>query len=141
MEATITSPDALLTADPDSMAFFVLRNEQLVICKSHTEVPYHKDRSTYLSSGRYSAELKKVIFWPEPINPQRAINLLTESGHITSDFTYMVSGVATKVNLTTKTKGPVDRLTGVKKAGVDHLINRGMRIQKSVEESPIEDHS
>ena len=90
---TVNSPDAL-KADPDSMAFYVLRDETLAICKTRQELPYWKNRSTYLSEGRFSKKHRKVVFWPDPVNPARAMQLLKEHQHIEEDYTYAVAGSA-----------------------------------------------
>ena len=124
---TVNSPDSLKT-DPDSMAFYVLRNEELVICKKLKDMPYWENRSTYLSAGRYSPQYKKVVFWPEPVNPSRAMALLKENRHIEEDYSYAVSGSGTKAPKS-KVKDPVDKLTGVRKREVEVLIERGMRRQ------------
>ena len=123
----VNSPDAL-KADPESMAFYILRDEQVVICKTRKDVPYWKNRSTYLSEGRYSPKYKKVVFWPNPVNPSRAIHLLTEQQHIEEDYTFAVVGSAVKAPKY-RPKDPVEKLSGVRKREVEVLMERGLRRQ------------
>jgi len=126
---TVNSPDAL-KKDPDSMEFFILRDEKVAIAKKRTDVPYHKNRSTYLSSGRYSPKYKKVVFWPDPVNPLRAMKLLEENMHIGSDYTYAIAGSGTQVAKPTKEDGPLDKFDGVRKRQIEVLLSHGgMRIQ------------
>jgi hypothetical protein len=126
---TVNSPDAL-KSDPESMAFYVLRDETLAICKTRQELPYWKNRSTYLSSGRYSSKYKKVVFWPDPVNPAKAMHLLKEHQHIESDYTYAVAGSAVR-KPKSKPKSGVEKLDGVRKRSVEVLLANGMRQQKS----------
>ena len=129
--STITSPDSLME-DSDSMEFFILKDESVAICKHRRELPYIKNRATYLSSGRYSPKFKKVLFWPESIGLNRAVTLLAEKGYITSDYTYNISGTTTSISSKgkkKKTNMPVK--DGVRKAELDILIKNGMRIQSS----------
>jgi len=130
MTETINSPEALKT-DLDSMAFYVLRDEQLVICKDHKEVAYWQNRSTYLSMGRFSPKFKTVIFWPDPVNPTRAMHLLKEHKHIGEDFNYTVAGLSTTTPKSKLKKDPTDRLDGVRKREVEILLDRGMVRQQN----------
>jgi hypothetical protein len=124
---TVNSPDTLMS-DPDSMAFYVLRDEKVVICKTRKDVPYWQNKTTYLCVGRYSPKFKKVVFWPDPVGPTRAMRLLEESNHIGDDYSYAVSGSATK-SPKSKVKSPIDKLSGVRKRSVEVLIERGMKRQ------------
>lgn len=126
----VNSPDVLKT-DPNSMEFYILKDEQVVICKNRQDLPYHKNRQTYLSSGRFSPEFKKVVFWPSPVNPMRAMKLLEEGMHIGSDFTYAISGSDRQVTKSKKTHKPVDKLDGVRKRRVEVLIQQGMKLQEN----------
>ena len=137
----VSSPDAL-KSDPDSQAFFVLRDEQLVLYKSEAEAPYWKNRSSYLSAGRFSPKHKKVVFWPEPVNPGRAMHLLKEHCHIEDDYTYAVpaseGGWSKKTSVfghKPKDTTGLEKLDGVRKRAVEVLMERGMRQQER------EDHS
>ena len=130
---TVNSPDAL-KSDPDSMEFYILRDEKVVICRNRQDVPYWQNRSTYLSSGRYSPEYKKVVFWPDPINPSLALRLLKEEMHINEDYSYAVSGLGTRAPKPTKKNNPVDKLDGVRKRAVEVLLERGLRIQNELTE-------
>lgn len=128
MNDIVASPDVLLN-DPDSMEFYVLRNEQVVVCKRRQDLPYYKNRQTYLSSGRFSPKHKRVIFWPEPINPQRAMQLLKEQLHIDESYTYSVGGSVTKINKSNKDSGPLNKLNDRRKMRAESLIRDGMKIQ------------
>lgn len=121
------SPDALIK-DENSKVFFILRDEQVAICKNFKDLPYWQNRSTYLSAGRFSPEYKKVVFYPDPINPGRAIHLLKENCHIEGDYTYAIAGSTTRAPKT-KTESPVDKLDGVRKRQVEVLMQKGMRQQ------------
>ena len=127
MTDTVNNPDTLLS-DSKSMAFYVLRDEQLVICNSRKDLPYWKNRSTYLSEGRYSPEHRKVIFWPDPVNPARAMKLLEDGNHIEADYSYTVAIATTRASKS-KTKSAVDKLRGVRKRSVEVLLERGMKQQ------------
>lgn len=136
MDETIASPDVLLN-DPESMEFYVLRDEQVVICKRRQDLPYYKNRQTYLSSGRFSPKHKKVVFWPDPVNPQRAIQLLKEGLHIDDTFTYSISGASTRIGKATKPVGPLDRLSSSRKMTAQSLLNQGkMKIQGADNSQP-----
>lgn len=139
MTDTVNSPDAL-KSDPDSRAFYVLRNEQLVICKSYKEVPYWENRSSYLSMGRYSPKFKKVVFWPDPVNPGRAMQLLKENLHIEGDYTYAVAGSATKAPKI-KRGDPLKKMDGVRRRAVEVLMERGMKRQERADHSEETDTS
>lgn len=128
----ITTPDSMID-DPDSREFFILRNESVVICKHRDEVPFAKQRSTYLSSGRYSPKYKKVIFWPNSFNLPRAFTLLVDGNYITPDYVKCVSGNATSVKKTKK-KSKTATKDGVRKAELDNLIKNGMRLQNDSSE-------
>jgi len=125
---TISSPDTLLD-DHNSMEFYVLRDESIAISKKRTDLPYYQNRATYLSSGRYSPKYRKVIFWPDPINPKRAFDLLIENKHIESNFNWMVSGATTRIAKKGKSNPHLDRLDGVRRAGVENLMKKGYKIQ------------
>lgn len=132
---TVNSPDTLKT-DPNSMEFYVLKDEQVVVCKSRQDLPYHKNRNSYLSSGRFSPEFKKVVFWPNPVNPMKAMKLLEENSHIGADYTHAISGSDSQVTKSRKRiKGPVDKLDGVRKRQVEVLMDRGMRMQNDPDNS------
>ena len=124
---SVNSPDAL-KADSESMAFYILRDEKVAICRDRRDVPYWQNRATYLSEGRYSPKYKKVVFWPNPVNPARAVQLLKEQQHIGEDYTYAVADVAIKAPKL-KTKNAIDKLSGVRKREVEVLIEKGMRQQ------------
>lgn len=127
---TISSPDALVK-DQDSKAFYVLKDESIALCKHRSELPYHKNRQTYLSSGRYSPKYRTVIFWPESINVHRAFNLLVEQNLIESDYRYLVAGAITQVKGESKEKAHpgIGRHDRVRQAEISDLMKRGMRLQ------------
>ena len=125
---TATSPDALIS-DPLSMEFYVLRDEKVALCKRRKDLPYHQNRSTYLASGRFSPEHKTVIFWPDPINPARAMKLLKDNMHIDDDYTYTISGATTRVAKSTKETGPLDKYDGVRKRQIEVLMDQGLKRQ------------
>ncbi len=122
------TPDALIS-DPDSKVFYILKDETIAICKHRDELPYHKNRASYLSCGRFSAREKKVIFWPDPINPLKGFQLLVEHLFIKEDFSYSVASGTIIVKSTTKSRNPLDKLDGVRKRSVEVMIDKGMRIQ------------
>ena len=137
----ISSPDTL-KKDSKSMAFFVLKDEKLVVYQQESEAPYWKNRHSYLSAGRFSPEYKKVVFWPGPVNPGRAMKLLKEAGHIDSTYTYAVpassDGFSKKTSIfghKPKDRTGFEKLDGVRKRAVEVLMDRGMRQQTR------EDHS
>lgn len=130
---SVNSPDALMS-DPESRVFYVLRDEQLMICRTLKELPYWQNRATYLSAGRFSSEFKKVVFYPDPVNPSRAMHLLKEHGHIEEDYGYAIAGSTTRAPKSKK-KGPVEKLDGIRKRQVEVLMDRGMRRQTSEVES------
>jgi hypothetical protein len=121
-------------SDPDSKVFYVLRDEQLMLCRTLKELPYWQNRATYLSAGRFSKEYRKVVFYPDPVNPARAMQLLKEHGHIGEDFNYAIAGSTTRAPKTKK-KGPVEKLGGVRKRQVEVLMDRGMKRQTREVES------
>ena len=130
MNEIIATPDAMLD-DPDSMVFYVLRNEELALCKREMDLPYHKKRETYLSCGRYSPKHQKVVFWPGAVNPSRAVQLLTENLYITSSYTWHVSGATTRVKVTKLDGDPrFSRHDAIKRNALKNLVERrGMKIQ------------
>lgn len=135
MTDIVNSPDALIS-DPDSKVFYVLRNEELMICKTLKELPYWQNRSTYLSAGRFSPEYKKVVFYPDPVNPSRAMHLLKEHGHIEEDYSYAVAGSTLKTSNKTgvfgrkpKSKEGLENLDELRKREVEVLMQNGMRRQ------------
>ena len=129
MVDTVNSPDALMS-DPESKCFYVLKDEQLMICKTLKELPYWQNRATYLSAGRFSAEFRKVVFYPDPVNPSKALHLLREHGHIEENYGYAIAGSTTRAPKNKK-KSPVDKLKGVRKRQVEVLIDMGMKRQVS----------
>lgn len=133
---TINSPDSLLD-DTDSKAFYVLRDETIALCKTHNELPYHKNRSTYLSAGRFSPKYKKVVFWPESINTNRAFTLLVENNHIDSSYEQLMSGQTTSLKGKVKQKDALksNRHTSVRKAEIENLEKAGMKNQKSLNDN------
>ena len=133
MVDSVNSPDALMS-DPDSKAFYVLRDERLLVCKTLKELPYWQNRSTYLSAGRFSSEFKKVVFYPDPINPSLAMRLLREQGHIESDFNHAIASSTTRAPKSKK-KSPVEKLSGVRKRQVEVLMDRGMVRQSNEDNS------
>ena len=143
----ITSPDSLLN-DPDSKEFFVLRDERLVVVRHRNELPsvpgrggYLENRSTYLSAGRFSPMSKQVAFWPSPVNPGRALELLREGLFIKEDFTTVITGAEANPSVVKKAgsknrKSALDKLTGVRKRQVEVLMDHGkMSIQTDEPES------
>ena len=122
----VNSPD-VLKKDPESLEFYVLRDEKVAVCKDRKDLPYWKNRSTYLSAGRLSPKFKKVVFWPGPVNPSRAMELLKESMHIDDGFTYAIADSA--VRTPKIKKDPFDKLDGVRKRSVETMIERGMKVQ------------
>lgn len=124
----VNSPDAL-KKDPDSMAFYILRDEKVVICKNLRDVQYWQNRSTYLSSGRFSPKFKKVVFFDGSINPGRAMTLLVEGMHIDEHYSYAVANSAVKAPKASL-KDPLEKLDGVRKRAVEVMIERGMKVQK-----------
>jgi hypothetical protein len=132
----VTSPDNLLN-DPDSKEFFVLRDENLVVVRHRNELPpYLEQRGTYLSAGRFSPASKQVVFWPDPINPAKAMELLKEGLHIDESFQYTLTGTDSTARVVRKgeskdKEGPLGHLTGVRKRSVEVLMEHGkMKIQK-----------
>lgn len=130
---SVNSPDALIK-DEDSKIFYILKDEQIAICKNFKDLPYWQNRSTYLSAGRFSPVYKKVVFYPNPINPGRAIHLLKENCHIDEDYTYAVAGSTTRAPKS-KTESSINKLDGVRKRQVEVLMQRGMRQQVSEDNS------
>lgn len=126
---SVNSPD-LLKKDPQSLEFYILRDEKVVVCKDRKDVPYWQNRSTYLSAGRLSPKFKKVVFWPGPVNPKKAMELLQASNYIDKDFNYAIADVAVKSPKPKKGKDLLGRLNGVRKAAVEHMIERGMKVQE-----------
>lgn len=135
IKTTITSPDSLLD-DDKSFAFYVLRDETLALCKLESELPYQANRSTYLSNGRFSPKFKTIIFWPNPVNPQRALDLLIESGHVDSTYTWQVSGASTTIKKhAPKTNSKITKLENIRQSEVKNLMDAGMKIQECPKET------
>lgn len=136
-----TTPDSLITEDVDSYAFYLLRDESLAFCKTESELPYHKNRSQYLCSGRVSPKFNKIVFWADPVNPNRAVQLLIEQGRIDPSCKWEVAGSQT-VRVKHRKHAPVP-VSGVLKAGVRknevaNLINSGMKVQSKGDNPPSE---
>lgn len=135
MSDQITSPDSLLN-DPDSKEFFMLRDEKLIVVRHRSELPpYLEKRSTYLSAGRFSPLTKQVAFWPDPINPNRAMELLKEGLHIDESYSYLLTGTENNARVVHKgeskdKEGPLGHLDGVRKREVEVLMDKGLMIQK-----------
>lgn len=123
----VNSPDALLS-DPDSKVFYLLRNEELAICSTLKELPHWQNRTSYLSCGRFSPKFKKVVFYPDPVNPGRAMKLLVDNCHIGADYTYAVAGGGTRTPKS-KVKEPPKVVNRVRERQVENLIRGGMRRQ------------
>tara|TARA_R100001244_G_scaffold25113_2_gene25364 strand:+ start:27314 stop:27739 length:426 start_codon:yes stop_codon:yes gene_type:complete len=131
MSDSIATPDAMLD-DHDSMAFYVLRNEKLALCKLESTLPYHSKRETYLACGRFSPKHKRVVFWPGAVNPSRAVQLLIENRHIEQDWTWNVSGATTRVghkSPNTEINPKFARYDSVRKGELKNLVEKGMSIQ------------
>ena len=132
---TITTPDALLD-DEESWAFYVLRDETLALCKVESELGYHNNRATYLSNGRFSPKYKTIVFWPNPVNPQRALDLLIESGYVDPTYTWQVSGGATTVKTNRNdVKSKLKKLENIRQSEVNNLMGKGMTLQCPEEET------
>lgn len=131
----VNSPD-VLKKDPDSLEFYILRDEKVAVCKNRRDLPYWQNRATYLSAGRLSPKYKKVVFWAGPVNPGRAMELLEEAMHIGKGFTYAVADSAVR---TPKLKRgtSLDKLDGVRKRAVEVMIDRGMKVQERGSEGSI----
>jgi len=127
---TTNSPETLLS-DSGSMAFFVLRDETIALSKRRDDLPYYRNRSTYLSAGRFSPEHKTVIFYSEPVNPGRAMDLLREGMHIDETFSFQIHGGAVKTKAVGTKGDPTSHLNGVRKRGAEVLIEKGLKVQKS----------
>ncbi len=135
IKTTIASPDSLLD-DEDSMAFYVLRDESLALCKVESELSYHTNRATYLSNGRFSPKYKTIVFWPDPVNPQRALDLLIESGYVDPTYTWQVSGATTTVKTKkTNSNTKLGKLENIRQSEVKNLMDRGMKIQGCPDET------
>jgi len=126
---TITSPDSLLD-DESSMEFFMLRDESIAICRHREELPYPKNRTSYLASGRFSPKYKKVIFWGDSVNSRRAFNVLIENRHIEVDFTFHVAGATTKITKN-KSISLLSRYDNVKRASIQRLLDKGHKLQSA----------
>lgn len=136
MTNTTTNTPETLLSDSNSMAFFVLRDESIVLAKRRDDVPYYRNRQTYLSAGRFSPERQMVIFYPDPVNPRRAMELLIEGMHIDSNFSFQIQGgaVHTKVAQTPK-NGPLEHLDGVRKREAEVLLEKGLKVQNGSQDS------
>jgi hypothetical protein len=137
MSDQIKSPDSLLS-DPESKEFFVLRDEKLIVVRHRNELPpYLEKRSTYLSAGRFSPSSKQVAFWPDPINPSRAMELLKANSCVDDSYSYMLTGTENAARVVNKTEsknkeGLLGHLDGVRKREVEVLMEHGkMTIQKN----------
>jgi hypothetical protein len=126
----VNSPD-VLKKDPDSLEFYILRDEKVAVCKDRRDLPYWQNRSTYLSAGRLSPKFKKVVFWSGPINPGRAMELLKENMHIDEGFTYAVADSAVRAPKVKK-ENSLDKLQGVRV-----MIEKGMKVQKRESEGSV----
>jgi hypothetical protein len=141
-ETTSNTPETLLK-DPNSMAFFILRDETVAIAKREGDLPYGKNdskyRATYLSAGRFSPEFKKVIFYSNPVNPNRAMEILREEMHIDETYTFQVQGggVISK-SADVVAEDDFNHLTGVRKRGIQVLVEKGLKVQKSGNSSSID---
>ena len=134
MSDIIATPDSMLD-DQDSMAFYVLRDESLALCKHESHLQYHKKRETYLACGRFSHKHKRVVFWPGAVNPSRAVQLLVENMHVDSGFTWHVSGATTKITKRPAVDSKFARYDSVRKADLKNLVDRGMNVQCKKEDS------
>jgi hypothetical protein len=135
IETTMTGPDSLLT-DATSMVFYILRDESVAIAKRPDDLPYHKRRETYLSAGRFSPEMKKVIFYPDPVNPGRAIQLLQDNMHIDDTYSVQIQGGAVTAKVD-ESKGPFKHLGGVRKRAAEVLVEKGLRVQRDGSKSSL----
>lgn len=124
------SPDSLIAEDPDSFAFFLLRNETLALCKVETELPYHKDRTAYLCSGRVSPKHNKIVFWADPVNMRRAFDLLVEQGHVKPDCQCIVDGTQTVRVQRKHISASRSQGDGVRNSQIKNLVNSGMKVLK-----------
>lgn len=131
----VNSPDSL-KKDPESLEFYILRDEKVVVCRDRRDVQYWKNRSTYLSSGRFSPEFKKVVFWPGPVNPSRSMDLLKEYMYIDDTYTYAIADSAVRTPKLKK-ESPLEKLDGVRKRSIEVMIEKGMRVQKNESEGDV----
>ncbi len=130
----VNSPDCLLN-DKDSKFFYVLRDEKLAICKLQQELPYWRNRTTYLASGRFSPKHKKVVFTAGSINPSRAMQLLIQGGYITDDYIYAISDNTTKHVKTPDEKKddtPFSHLSNIRQQQIKSLLDDGM-VQQAIQ--------
>lgn len=136
MNDSIATPDSMLD-DPDSMAFYVLRDEKVALCKRESMLPYHAKRETYLSCGRFSPKHQRIIFWPGAVNPGRAIQLLVDNCHVKQNWTWTVSGATTRVGNKSKnaeTDQKFARYDSVRKGELKNLVEKGMSVQECKKE-------
>ncbi len=134
------TPETLLS-DPDSMAFFILRDESIAVAKKRTDLPYGKNdakyRNTYLSSGRFSPEHKKVIFYPDPVNPSRAMELLREEMHVDETYSFQIQDGPAQNKAPDPSNNLFEHLKGVRKRGAEVLVEKGLKVQKSGSQNSI----
>lgn len=85
-------PESLFQGDQKAFVFYVLANKQIATCKKAADLPYHKQRSSYLSSGVYSPALNKVSFWGDALEIPECMKILIESKTVEPDAKYVVAG-------------------------------------------------
>lgn len=84
------TPEILL-GDPNAKVFYILNDGTVQTCAKVGDLPYHKQRSSYISAGVFSPQLKKVSFWGDAHNPQKCLETLVKEGLVDKDYSYTLS--------------------------------------------------
>lgn len=86
------TPESLLNNDPDARVFYILNDYSVAVCQKATDLPYHKQRSSYVSAGVYSPSQKQVYFWGDSQDLEKCMDILVASKSITKEYTYKLAG-------------------------------------------------
>lgn len=122
-------PEALFNGDPDAFVFYVLADKQVAKCKQVKDLPYHKQRSSYISAGVYSPSQKKVSFWGDALEINTCMEVLTESKTIDKDATYQLAGgqkISAGPSHASQVKSAVNGITRKGHAGFNRLPAKGI---------------
>ena len=123
------NPETLFVDDA-AKVFYLLKDETLLTVLPGQHLNQHK--FPFLSAGTISPRDKKIIFWPNPINPTKALNLLQEKDFIDPDYDCEISSDQLKTTTTSKRvkeSNAKPHNKRLREITVERLQNQGMRLQ------------